>query len=59
MIIDGRYNWRYDKQTLLIFIGKKGSWNQFVKVDAPDVVWCEVLDEDLHMLEPSKEEGKV
>lgn len=53
MIINGRYNWSHDKQTLLIFIGKKGSWNQFVKVDAPDDVWCEVLDEDLHMLEES------
>lgn len=51
LVLDGKYNWKYDPRTPLIFLGKKGAWNQFAKVDEPDVVWCEVLDEDLHMLE--------
>ncbi len=47
-----RYNWKNQPERL-IYIGKKGSWHQFVKVDQPETVWCEVLDSDLHMLEPT------
>lgn len=49
----GRYNWKGQPERL-IYIGKKGSWHQFVKVDRPGVVWCEVLDEDLCRLEETK-----
>jgi hypothetical protein len=45
-----KYNWKNQPERL-IFLGKVGSWNQFAKVDSPDVIWCEVLDSDLHMLE--------
>jgi hypothetical protein len=36
-------------------MGKEGSWHQFAKVDAPFTVWCEVLTDDLRMLEETKE----
>lgn len=45
-----RCNWKYQPERL-VYIGKKGAWHQFVRVDNPERVWCEVLDEDLHMLE--------
>lgn len=55
MNIGGKYSWRYgDTDVKLIYVGKKGAWNQFVKIDNPDVVWCEVLDEELHMIEETK-----
>ena len=48
-----RYNWKNQPERL-IYIGKKGNWHQFVKVDARDIVWCEVLDSDLHMFEETQ-----
>jgi acyl dehydratase len=51
--LNGKYNWKNQPERL-IYVGKKGSWHQFVKVDSPLKVWCEVLDEDLHMLEETK-----
>lgn len=55
----GRYNWRNQPERL-IYIGRNTSpgqsrWHQFEKVDQPGVVWCEVFDTDLHMLEETKE----
>lgn len=47
----GRYNWQYQKERL-IYMRKRGSWHQFRLVgDRSHRVWCEVLDEDLHLLE--------
>lgn len=51
MIVGNRYNWRHAPRDQLIYIGKVGSWHQFSKVGDPREVWCEVLDEDLHMIE--------
>lgn len=48
------WNWKHDPKTKLIYLGKKGSWHQFAKVNKPHEVWCEVLDEDLRMLEKTK-----
>lgn len=49
----GRYNWKH--QTVkLIYIGRKGIWHQFVKVEEPRIVWCEVRTEDLHQLEETE-----
>lgn len=49
-----RYNWKGQPERL-IYIGRNwsgnGFWHQFKKVGEPRVVWCEVLDGDLHMLE--------
>lgn len=46
----GRYNWK-SQPDRLIYLGKKGAWHQFKKIGDPREVWCEVLSEDLHMLE--------
>lgn len=52
--VGGRYNWK-NQSDRLIYLGHNwsgnGSWHQFAKVGAPDVVWCEVLTSELHMLE--------
>lgn len=50
MEIGTRYNWRHQPDRL-IYLGKKGHWHQFKKIGDPRAVWCEVLDEDLHMIE--------
>lgn len=50
----GRYNWKGQPERLF-YIGHNwsgnGYWHQSCKVDEPDVVWCETLDSELHMLE--------
>ncbi|WP_292802739.1 hypothetical protein [Methylotenera sp.] len=55
MEVGGKYNWKNQPERL-VYIGKKGSWHQFVKTDNPSVVWCEVLDADLRMIEETKGE---
>ena len=54
MKVGGKYNWRVQPERL-VYLGRNwsgnGYWHQFAKVDAPSVVWCEVLDEDLRLLE--------
>lgn len=54
MCIGGLYNWRGQPERLK-YIGHNwsgnGYWHQFEKVGAPGVVWCEVLDHDLPMIE--------
>lgn len=49
-----RCNWKSQPERL-IYLGRKGSWYQFAKVEKPEVVWCEVLGTDLHMLEKTEE----
>jgi len=60
MKIGGKYNWKYQPDRL-IYKGKNfsgnGYWHQFAKVESPGVVWCEVLDSDLHMLEETRPTG--
>ena len=57
MIIGNRYNWKHQKDRL-VYLGNNfsgnGYWHQFAKVEAPDVVWCEVLTSDLHMIEETQ-----
>jgi hypothetical protein len=57
LIVGNNYNWKHNGEPPLIYIGKQGSWHQFVTVEKPDVVWCEVLDSDLHMLEETVSES--
>lgn len=52
--IGGKYNWKYTTQDQLVYIGKKGAWHQFRKIGDHSDVWCEVLDEDLHLIEETK-----
>ena len=55
----GRYNWKNQPERL-IYLGRNwsgnGYWHQFKKIGDPREVWCEVLDEDLHMLEETEGE---
>ena len=58
----GKYNWRGQAERL-VYLGRNwsgnGYWHQFEKVDAPGVVWCEVLDADLSMIEETKSDGAL
>lgn len=33
------------------YYSDNGYWHQFAQVKKPDIVWCEVLDMDLHLFE--------
>ena len=54
----GFYNWK-NQPDRLIYLGRNwignGWWHQFKKIGDPREVWCEVLDEDLHMLEETQD----
>ncbi len=54
MKIGNKYNWKHQSERL-IYLGHNfsgnGYWHQFAKVELPEVVWCEVLETDLRMLE--------
>ena len=50
----GAYNWK-SQPDRLIYLRKSGCWHQFKKIGDHRPVWCEVLDEDLHMLEETTE----
>lgn len=55
MKIGGHYNW-IGQPERLVYLGKKGCWHQFrLARDPAWKVWCEVLTEDLRMLEETKE----
>lgn len=47
-------NWKCTPERLIYLgmgTGPSRNWHQFAKVESQDVVWCEVLQSDLHMLE--------
>lgn len=46
----GRYNWK-NQSDRLIYLRKFNGWHQFKKIGDPREVWCEVLDEDLQLME--------
>ena len=50
LVIGEKYNWKSQPERL-IYKGKSGSWHQFAKTDSQHKVWCEVLSEDLRMME--------
>lgn len=35
---------------VMLYVGKEGSWHQFVLESDPYTVWAEVLDEDLNLI---------
>lgn len=51
MKVGGLYNWKSDTGSMLVYIGKQGTWHQFALASSPGTVWCEVLDCDLRLLE--------
>jgi hypothetical protein len=50
MKIGDLYNWKNQPERL-VYVGTKGRWHQFEKVDERGTIWCEVLSEDMYMLE--------
>lgn len=50
LVVGGRYNWKGQEERLF-YIGRTGAWHCFAKTEAPEKVWCEVLTQDLRMLE--------
>lgn len=58
--VGGRYNWCGQSERLTYigarrYAGDSRTWYQFEKVDAPGVVWCEILGPDLGLLEKTVE----
>lgn len=58
MKIGGKYNWKGQPERL-VYMGHNysgnGYWHQFARVESPEIVWCEVLDSDLHMIEETRQ----
>ncbi len=58
MKIGNKYNWKHSPEKL-VYLGNNwsgnGYWHQFAKVETPELVWCEVLDADLRMIEDTVE----
>ncbi|MGJ7508709.1 hypothetical protein [Variovorax sp. GT1P44] len=57
--IGGKYNWRNQPERLAYmgvrrYPGDRRTWHQFEKVDAPGIVWSEVLDSDLPQFEETE-----
>ena len=48
--IGKKYKFIHDP-SILAYIGKYGAWHQFELVSEAGVVWAEILDSDLHMIE--------
>ena len=55
--VGGFYNWRNQPERL-VYVGRTGNWHQFEKIDSPGSIWCEVLSNDLHMLEETAQPNK-
>ena len=53
LVIGEKYNWKHQPEGL-VYKGRSGSWHQFAKVNKPYEIWCEVLGEDLRMMERTK-----
>lgn len=52
--IGGKYNW-YGQSEQLIYLGRKGMWHQFAKIESPNMVWCEVAHGSQNLIEETKE----
>lgn len=50
LIKGSQYRWRYAEQQPLIYLRRHKGWHQFRTLASPEV-WCEVLNEDLNMME--------
>ena len=58
MVLGNKYNWKSQPERL-IYLGcnwsGNGYWHQFAKVESPSIVWSEVLDSELFMIEETIE----
>ena len=58
LVPGGLYNWKYQPERL-VYVGKvypSSPWYMFEKVNERGIIWCEALDEDMHMLEEAKDD---
>lgn len=53
MIVGKKYN-MINEPERLVYLGKQGRWNQFAKIESPSVLWLEVQDGGLCMLEKTE-----
>lgn len=51
MRIGDLYIWKTDRGTPLIYKGTHGRLHQFAKPDMPNNIWCQVIEQDMHMLQ--------
>ena len=60
MVIGENYNFQRQPERL-VYLGKNwsgnGYWHQFAKVDKPSVIWSEMKDSDLAMIELTQKQG--
>lgn len=55
MFVKGkRYNW-IGQSERLVYLFKRGPWECFALVSAPDVIWCEVSPDLVGQIEETKE----
>ena len=54
MEIGNKYKFTNDGSKPLVYIGKEGNWHQFEEEENQGVVWSELLDSDLWMIEEIK-----
>lgn len=52
LIVGNKYKWKHESR-VLVYLGKVDGWNQFASEDR-DMLWCEVLDSDLKLMEEVK-----
>lgn len=56
MKVGGFYNWRHQTERLVYmgarrYAGDSRRWHQFAKAESPHHMWCEVMDNELNLLE--------
>ena len=55
LVIGEKYNWKSQPERLMYRgVDFTGCWHRFAKVDKPHEIWCEVLSDDLRMMERTK-----
>lgn len=61
MEVGEKYNWTGQEERL-VYIGYNfsgnGYWHQFAKTETPHIIWCELLETDLHLIEKTKLKGE-
>lgn len=56
LTVGEKYNWKNQRERL-VYMGcsEGGYWHKFALVESPETVWCECLESDLSMIEPTLE----
>jgi hypothetical protein len=55
LTVGGRYHWRHNPEPKLVYVGHNrsgnGYWHQFEQAGKPGKIWCEIKDDEIHLLE--------